>query len=137
MKESDGEDDGEDDGDDKLPHHPNHLPSISTFYPLIWTLSCMHLSEEYVPSDLLESTEIDSMLPTYSVSGRVGSSYEGSHGVVCMLELDCMKADATSEASLPTSCRNTLLMSINLSCHLIFVLVVILFISLVIILSLD
>ncbi len=76
-------------------------------------------------------------LPTYSVSGRVGSSYEGSHDVVCMLEIDCMKADATSEASLPTSCRRMLLMPINLSCHPIFVQVVILFISLVIIPSLD
>ena len=76
-------------------------------------------------------------LPTYSVSGWAGSSYEGSHDVVCMLEIDCMKADATFEASLSTSCRNMLLMSINLSCHLIFVQVVILFISLVIILSLD
>ena len=77
------------------------------------------------------------MLPTYSVSGWVGSSYEGSHDADFMLELDCMKADATSEASLPTSCRRMLLMSTNLSCHLLFVLVVILFNSLVIILSLD
>ena len=76
-------------------------------------------------------------LPTYSVSGRVGSSYEGSHDADCTLELDCMKAVATSEASLPTICRNTLLMPINLSCHLIFVQVVILFNSLVIIPSLD
>ena len=45
KKVSDGEDEnGEgDDDDDKLPHHPNHLSSIYTFYP-IWTLSCMHLS---------------------------------------------------------------------------------------------
>ena len=36
MKESDGEEDDDvDDDDDKLPHHPNHLSSISTFYPLI------------------------------------------------------------------------------------------------------
>ena len=76
-------------------------------------------------------------LSTYSVSGWAGSSYEGSHDVVCTLEIDCMKADATSEASLPTSCRRMLLMPTNLSCHLIFVLVVILFNSLVIILSLD
>ncbi len=36
MKVSDGEgdDDDDDDDDDKLPHHPNHLSSISTFYPI-------------------------------------------------------------------------------------------------------
>ena len=76
-------------------------------------------------------------LPTYSVSGRVGSSYEGSHDADCTLEIDCMKADATSEASMSTSCHRMLLMPTKLSCHLIFVLVVILFISLVIIPSLD
>jgi hypothetical protein len=35
KKVSDGEDEngeGDDDDDDKLPHHPNHLSSISTFY---------------------------------------------------------------------------------------------------------
>jgi hypothetical protein len=34
KKVSDGEDEngGGDDVDDKLPHHPNHLSSISTFY---------------------------------------------------------------------------------------------------------
>ncbi len=34
MKDSDGEeeDGDDDDDDDKLPHHPNDLSSISTFY---------------------------------------------------------------------------------------------------------
>jgi len=34
MKESDGEEEDDDDDDDKLPHHPNDLSSISTFYPI-------------------------------------------------------------------------------------------------------
>jgi len=35
KKVSDGEDEnGEGDDDDKLPHHPNHLSSIYTFYPI-------------------------------------------------------------------------------------------------------
>ena len=34
MKEIDDEDGVDDDDDDKLPHHPNHLSSISTFYPI-------------------------------------------------------------------------------------------------------
>ena len=35
VKESDGEeeeDEDDEDDDDKLPHHSNHLSSISTFY---------------------------------------------------------------------------------------------------------
>ena len=98
---------------------------------------CIYLRSTYHPTYLKALRLIPCYLPTYSVIGWAGSSYEGSHGVVCMLEIDCMKADATSEASLPTSCRRMLLMPTNLSCHLLFVLFVILSISLVIILSLD